>query len=402
MAWVKSIEIDGLAGRDYSFTIEFNRSLNVLWGVNGCGKTSLLRIIHSALQNDAEILTRTPFTSASVVFESDTGGPVFTRVYEAVSRSKARKMDEAEIVDAINDDVAYDPVADVNYRRALAESRKSIQWKTTPTRNRMSSNSFSHRFLPISRVASSDGRTATRPYPYDRSQILDEATIDRHFVNEMQRLWRDYSIRESQAISSIQREGIAEILNSIVEQDSSSGLGYLPMESIDSVYSIIRTFFDSQRIPFELGTSGQFAESYKRNQTLRRVAHKVVEIQSSTLEVSEPRRRAEQLISELFSGSKKLRLGPREIEVIARNARIPVQHLSSGERQMLRMLIECLAVGKNCILIDEPELSMHVDWQIRLINSMRSVNPDAQIIAATHSPEVMAEIADESIFELTV
>ncbi len=43
---------------------------------------------------------------------------------------------------------------------------------------------------------------------------------------------------------------------------------------------------------------------------------------------------------------------------------------------------------------------MHVDWQRSLINAMRELNPEMQIIAATHSPEVMAEVSDKNIYRL--
>jgi predicted ATPase len=52
------------------------------------------------------------------------------------------------------------------------------------------------------------------------------------------------------------------------------------------------------------------------------------------------------------------------------------------------------------MLIDEPELSMHIDWQHELLTSMHTVNPEAQVIAATHSPEIMAEIPNERVFML--
>ena len=43
---------------------------------------------------------------------------------------------------------------------------------------------------------------------------------------------------------------------------------------------------------------------------------------------------------------------------------------------------------------------MHIDWQRKLLLTMRQINPDAQIIVATHSPDIMAEIPDSQIFEV--
>ena len=74
--------------------------------------------------------------------------------------------------------------------------------------------------------------------------------------------------------------------------------------------------------------------------------------------------------------------------------------LSSGEKHLLRIFVETIRIAESTILIDEPELSLHVDWQRTLIDSMRLLNPAAQIIVASHSPEVMADLPDSKIFRL--
>lgn len=62
--------------------------------------------------------------------------------------------------------------------------------------------------------------------------------------------------------------------------------------------------------------------------------------------------------------------------------------LSSGEKQMLIILLTVLIQDqKNCILLmDEPEISLHYEWQKRLIEIIRELNPNVQLIIATHSP----------------
>jgi predicted ATP-dependent endonuclease of OLD family len=56
--------------------------------------------------------------------------------------------------------------------------------------------------------------------------------------------------------------------------------------------------------------------------------------------------------------------------------------------------------GESSLLIDEPEISMHIDWQQELISAMTTLNSSAQIILATHSPEIMADVDDDRIFRL--
>lgn len=45
-------------------------------------------------------------------------------------------------------------------------------------------------------------------------------------------------------------------------------------------------------------------------------------------------------------------------------------------------------------IADEPELSLHVDWQHRLIQNLVALNKNAQIIFATHSPDIVGPYED--------
>ena len=65
--------------------------------------------------------------------------------------------------------------------------------------------------------------------------------------------------------------------------------------------------------------------------------------------------------------------------------------LSSGEKQMLVILRTVLIEdGQNYVLfMDEPEVSLHVEWQKRLIDLILELNPNVQIILTTHSPAVI-------------
>ena len=67
--------------------------------------------------------------------------------------------------------------------------------------------------------------------------------------------------------------------------------------------------------------------------------------------------------------------------------------LSSGEKQLLILLLSTLVSnGRRCIVFwDEPEISLHIDWQEHLISTMRELNPNMQLIIATHSPSILFE-----------
>ena len=67
--------------------------------------------------------------------------------------------------------------------------------------------------------------------------------------------------------------------------------------------------------------------------------------------------------------------------------------LSSGEKQMLVILLTVLVQdNSHCVLfMDEPEASLHIEWQQKLISMIRELNPNVQIILTTHSPAVIME-----------
>lgn len=79
----------------------------------------------------------------------------------------------------------------------------------------------------------------------------------------------------------------------------------------------------------------------------------------------------------------------------------PITALSSGERQIVVILTH-LAFNEqaklaNVLMIDEPELSLHVHWQELFVQSILSVNAELQLILATHSPTIIADHLDACV-----
>lgn len=72
---------------------------------------------------------------------------------------------------------------------------------------------------------------------------------------------------------------------------------------------------------------------------------------------------------------------------------IPVNELSSGEKQLLILMIYTLAQREMefTTFWDEPEISLHIDWQRMLIRTVRKLNPNGQLIISTHSPSIIYE-----------
>jgi predicted ATP-dependent endonuclease of OLD family len=77
--------------------------------------------------------------------------------------------------------------------------------------------------------------------------------------------------------------------------------------------------------------------------------------------------------------------------------------LSSGEKQLfLRALsLKFLEVNNSIILIDEPEISLHPQWQRKIINVYKSIGNNNQLIIATHLPHVIENITSDELRVMT-
>lgn len=80
---------------------------------------------------------------------------------------------------------------------------------------------------------------------------------------------------------------------------------------------------------------------------------------------------------------------------------VPLEALSSGERQLLVMFghvfFSSFGNRSNAFVIDEPELSLHLRWQEVLLQEMIDSSSRAQIIVATHSPEIVGDMLDNCV-----
>lgn len=98
------------------------------------------------------------------------------------------------------------------------------------------------------------------------------------------------------------------------------------------------------------------------------------------------------MVDELFGETgKKLVRTSNEIQLEQYGEVLSPYKLSSGEKQMLVILLTVLVEdGQPFVLfMDEPEISLHVEWQQKLISLIRLLNPNVQIILTTHSPAVI-------------
>ncbi|MBQ2166399.1 MAG: ATP-binding protein [Bacteroidaceae bacterium] len=111
-------------------------------------------------------------------------------------------------------------------------------------------------------------------------------------------------------------------------------------------------------------------------------------------EVSKPKAVFQDMIDQLFSDTeKKIDRKNNEIQFHQNGEILTPYQLSSGEKQLLVILLTVLVENNEhyALLMDEPEISLHIEWQQQLIGLIRKLNPNAQIILSTHSPALIMD-----------
>ena len=259
---------------------------------------------------------------------------------------------------------------------------------------------------------------------------------------EIEALWGRKHIvwdlrRDVNILSGVNGIGKSSILNRAVEQLDYLANGidvnvkdlegvkmtFFPEEATTIHFDVIRSF---DRPLFHSNLAEKMADKnvkteldWQLYQLQRRfldyqvnVGNRIIELLSSgdeeghrkAAEVSYPKRRFQDLADELFAETgKKIVRSKNEIVFEQEGRQLLPYRLSSGEKQMLVILLTVLVQDKQpCVLLmDEPEVSLHIEWQQRIISIIREMNPYAQIILTTHSPAMIMGGWMDAVTEVT-
>ena len=110
--------------------------------------------------------------------------------------------------------------------------------------------------------------------------------------------------------------------------------------------------------------------------------------------VSVPKTKFQNIMDELFKDTNKtIDRKSNEIQFFQNGEILTPYQLSSGEKQMLVIMLTVLVENGEhyALLMDEPEISLHIEWQKGLLNLIRELNPNVQIILSTHSPALIMD-----------
>ena len=147
MAHITEVTVTGLCGRDTPFHLKLDRHINVIFGLNGSGKTSLLKILHSAMWNDPTMIENVAFESATV--------HVYSLDYKAVFEYHIKKKDSNK--DAGISEIDFEsPNLRISRMHAIPETRPTLTWKRIGAphkgEDKKKGGRWRHAYLPTSRI----------------------------------------------------------------------------------------------------------------------------------------------------------------------------------------------------------------------------------------------------------
>ncbi len=443
--WIKQIQIKGLHGWLDS-NIDLLEGINVFYGRNGSGKTTLLHVIANILAADIKRFLFLQFDSITLTFsdgqrirlsqEDRQGEKVRSRVIQCFVDS-----DHKPIVE-ISADLASDssPVretsgsGDTEKRlRKIIELRpiyfpafRSILEATNREASLLERGDrfilqefirSSHRRSSIDEDATPQTRlcrelfgefTPSISYPSLRevvtrvegeisSAILQVAAANRQlysrtFLNSLDAITRRKTTPDQP------EDILADIDNLLKQLDEPTAE---TRETYNKLAESVRRMKAHFHEPIS-GTVNEILTVYKKGLEERleeqRKAFDLLQrfldsvngfLEGKRLEIN---RLPEETVKPRATDEKERRFVAR---LENRSIVTPEDVLSSGERQIACLIYASTHLGRDSdnrvVLIDEPELSLHIDWQRKLLGEMQRQVGTQQIIVCTHSPDIGAE-----------
>ncbi|WP_416901352.1 AAA family ATPase [Micromonospora echinospora] len=409
MSMIKAVSVTGLAGRKEPINISLNPDINIFFGENGTGKTGLLKILHSALDMQAAPLVGVAFEHATVEVATDSEHAdtrTFTRPeeFDLLLRELSGRNFAGSISELLRSREMTWDVTSIKSPPAQSPSAKRLaaQYATTLRRRATGSRTLgrfvvSHGYLPITRLTTD----LSAPSRYHYAERLEELDLDDVFSNALQDRWKTYTNRVLSEVRAAQEDALAQVLEVVVTPFNTTEEADANEIDTEQAYQRVSSFLGRQRSIRRVNLDINFGHEYKNDPKLRRVVNLIDQVEERIEEIMKTRSALQDLVTRLMGRNKRVQFTDEAIFVeLLSQQQISLSRLSSGEKQLLRILVESTMAGPHVMIIDEPELSMHIDWQRKLLSAMRTVNPESQIIVATHSPEIMADYEDEKIFSL--
>lgn len=428
--FLSSVEIAGFWGRK-RIEATFFEDTTIFIGPNGSGKTTFIEILRSCLAVDLLQLAVLDFQQCVVTLASETGSKRTIKIERGSSERRAiefnyqistRRHQLKALPPSERDRAPYSYIR--RYNEEAEHVRRSLSALVSLSSISVYRADADFELRRRKENIHADWRSAVDFALHQRIERLNQhrlALFEKQ--NQIQRTLReevllsllDIGLTKEVDLSFVDDQHVRSRLASDLRRTfirlgvSARSLGkridgYL--DSISSRVGHVKRILDEE-VSLDADSSGSISPIIanligERYQIIQSVTSRSL---SSDDEIKKLHRPLEEFISTVnsFFEQKTLSLGPSGLVIESRESKnqIPVEALSSGEKQILILLTEVfLQHKKRCVFItDEPELSLHIGWQRELLVSVKNLNPLAQIIVATHSPEI-ASSAPEKIIDM--
>ena len=433
MKTIQSFTASGVFGY-LKMDLAFNEKVTFLYGLNGSGKTTALKLIMALLEPSLKPLIKIPFNMLELQ------GISHENKRFSIGATK-NKQGELRITCSIFPNTTYsckvDDVDDEEIQLLEREARlhpviSSILSVGTPIFLGIDRRFRTPDYQPIRRRYISQRDMA---FEFRRERNLEDSSFDaglgevamvidefvknlRHRKFEIDNDFRKQILLDSFAYIdagntkfgrtltnkefedfSGKRDAIMQTLKSLelaseaLEQRSKNFF-----EKIEGVFSIINNLRKSQK-PSDDSELSQALTSWFINQSQVDRINSLFELanqyQMKQERLLRPLNAFVNLINRFFkqTGKEVIIDNACDVKIKINDKVSSLQTLSSGERQMFIMLAH-LSLNRRLskdgiFIVDEPELSLHMDWQDMFVEALEAANPKLQIILATHAPAII-------------
>jgi energy-coupling factor transporter ATP-binding protein EcfA2 len=415
------IDVLGLVGRT-KISLPLDPTTTLLTGENGSGKSTILQGVHALATGDWELLGRLPLEALKIAFADGTEIQSVTRddglklsnqfgdIWDVAAalqtghsgrlrnelrlwrsrRDRARTPDEFKVFQE-RVDLVRQRLASVDE----VEAPEVPAW-VTAVAERCHTKLISARRL--------EHRLRPEPERQGGGRGEPPESVVNLFALELASKMRDELSQYAAESRRQERNLPSQIVEAMLAAQTSNAEELA--KDVDNLRSEVRTLADSlARVGLfqEEDPDQQFVEYPRNNPNILLAIREVYRVTLQRLQ------RLTELRSdlELFASFLNERLSYKRIElnqrsgidvVLEDDARITPSGLSSGEQQLLALTFELLFQTKphSIVLLDEPELSLHVAWLQGLLSAFIDIGAsrELQSVIATHSPSVVAGHTD--------
>ena len=420
---ITSVYVKGLWGHQ-DINILIDSKTNFIIGVNGTGKTTLINLLAAALTFDYDKLLRIEFESITIRLK-EVGGSRRPSIRVVKDISISDDVLTYEIQKAAKDAPIVIPF-DSRYERMFIETKDGNR---VVSRRRVNQevhtlNEVTILLKELIKVSWLSVNRADNLYNRDIDKRL-LSTIDHKISDLNNSLVRYFSVLSQQFsdhtiefqkksfLALINNEGanpIFQFSNSIdIDKERKTLVEVFDVLGVENKHyarKLNEHFSRLEKVKSRTNTKAISADDFSVIYNSWR-AHTLVAdyeiLQTKKADIFRPRDNFISLLNTMFNSRKRFSVSDKnELVVMTKDGRvIGLDELSSGEKQLLIILGETLLQHSEHVIYiaDEPELSLHVIWQEQLIGAITKINPNAQIIFATHSPDIVG-VAQDAIIDM--